>query len=127
MTAASWMQEYDLAASLGADIQSDMNEKDRLAKSGANSARVQAGIRKKVDQLQSDVARLTKSLGDMERRPMDFKIGEGELNRRRGLLSQLRRTLEGHLKAATGEGASNAAKRYVGAGVFLPPAFTYRV
>jgi hypothetical protein len=47
MAAQGWVQEYDLAAALAIEIQGECNERDRLNKSGQNSARVQSSIRKK--------------------------------------------------------------------------------
>ena len=97
-----------MCAATIADAQSELNEKDRLSKSGANTAKLSRSVRQKIDQIHGDLASLASTLAEIEKKPSDYRIGEGEVNRRRGMLTRLRNSYATVQGNASGE---NSAKR----------------
>lgn len=59
---------YDLCQATVADAQTELNEKDRLAKMGGNTAKLSRSVRQKTEQIQGDIGNLTQTLAEMERR-----------------------------------------------------------
>ncbi len=59
---------YDLCQATVADAQTELNEKDRLAKMGGNTAKLSRSVRQKTEQIQGDLGNLTQTLAEMERR-----------------------------------------------------------
>jgi hypothetical protein len=57
------------------------------------------------------ITRLERSLANMERAPMKFKIGEGEINRRKGLLTSVRTDSDRLESDLNGGGSSGRAAR----------------
>jgi hypothetical protein len=99
---------YDLCSSTIADAQSEISEKDKLSKTNANTAKLSRSIRQKIDQIAGDVTSLSSTLAEMERRPSDYRIGEGEVNRRRGMLVQLKNNFERLKNNSQGNDAKKA-------------------
>eukprot|EP00455_Lapot_gusevi_P021116 TRINITY_DN2220_c0_g1_i10.p1 TRINITY_DN2220_c0_g1~~TRINITY_DN2220_c0_g1_i10.p1 ORF type:complete len:237 (+),score=60.02 TRINITY_DN2220_c0_g1_i10:110-820(+) len=100
VVSADWVQLYEHCSSIAREVEADLREKDRAK--GGNTAKLQRQIRQKMSQLTEDVDKLDRALSKMERKPMDYKIGEGEANRRRGILTQLKSTVKNLERQVTG-------------------------
>jgi len=88
--AAEWMRLYNTLEGAMAEAQNDFND----AQQRGIGNRQKRSINKKLTESFDNIARLERNLANMERNPMRFKIGEGEVNRRKGMLAAMRAQAE---------------------------------
>lgn len=85
--AAEWLRIYQQVEGAMEEATNELND---AAGQRAMGNRQKRAINKRVSESRESVARLERSLAAMERAPMRFKIGEGEIARRKGLLASVR-------------------------------------
>lgn len=108
--AAEWMRVFEQVEGVQEECRNDIN--DAQARGLGN--RMKRQMAKKIDDSRDRLNRLERSLREMERNPMRFRIGDGELNRRKGLLASLRSIndqLEDQLTHNDGRLAGNLARK----------------
>lgn len=118
--ASDWAQLSDFCSGLVATIQSDLSDRNM---SGAALIRVQSSARNKckyfcfglflslVDQLAGDIDTLSRRLGDMEKRPSDYKLTENDVGKRKAKLNDLKFNYDRLCKMVTdGQGG---ARKYI--------------
>ena len=93
MTASEWLDLYKEATVRCDQIQNLLHEKLKREKEHASTARVKSQIRKKIATSREDYKTLEQALETMEDAPQDFRIGGGEIGRRRGMIGNMDRQL----------------------------------
>jgi syntaxin 8 len=91
LTAAEWLSSFEATNGVVDLLSNEVNEAGN--RPGGATARDKRNASKKLQTARDDLDRLERTLGQMETAPATFKIGEGEVVRRRGLLSQLKSSL----------------------------------
>lgn len=73
------------------------------------TARQKRQLTKRINDCKDQLSRLELSLQLFETNPIKFKIGDGEIQRRRGLLAQVRTNVQRVDEAASGRGAGSSS------------------
>jgi len=112
MSAQDWWTLYEQTEQTLNQLAHDLHEQQ--SKSSTASVREKRTTHTKLRSAKDDVSTLERTLNRMEDNPGDFKIGDGELTRRRGLLTALK-----NLYTSVEDGTSNSKTKrelFTGAG-----------
>jgi len=87
---STWMRLFEELESEQEQMRNEIND----AQSGRSSmgTRQKRQLAKKVNECEDSLLQLERSLASMERNPLKFQIGDGEVQRRKGMLAMARNT-----------------------------------
>jgi len=92
-----WLLIYERTdealAGVATDYRNYFNSTQSTSSSETQTTKERRILQRRVTQCRTDVTKLERMLTNMEAQPLAYKIGEGELTRRRGLLANLKTRL----------------------------------
>lgn len=105
---SDWLRLHDVTANALEVLASEVREADKLR--GGLSVRDKMKAGKKLDDAKREVGRLSHALEKIAEDPLKYRIGEGELGRRRGLLDKLARSIQATEGLIEGSGNKRARR-----------------
>jgi len=88
--ANEWLELHEQTDGALQGLSSDIRETQKTSASGGSAPKEKRIIARRLGQAKTDIDKLERSLIKMEAQPIAYKIGEGELSRRRQMLSSIR-------------------------------------
>jgi len=89
--AAEWLKLFDAVNRDAEQLASEAREHE---KRGGPTTRARMQLQKKLEHVRQDVSQLNKSLNSIAEDPMRYRIGEGEVARRQGLMTNVQKLLD---------------------------------
>lgn len=105
---SDWLRLHDVTANALEVLASEVREADKLR--GGLSVRDKMKANKKLDDAKREVSRLSRALEKIAEDPLKYRIGEGELNRRRGLIDKLTYSIQSTEGLVEGSGAKRSRR-----------------
>mmetsp|Transcript_16502 Transcript_16502/g.24629 ORF Transcript_16502/g.24629 Transcript_16502/m.24629 type:complete len:251 (+) Transcript_16502:54-806(+) len=85
-----WLKDYDRLDRLANEVQADINERNRLLRGNVNNTqKISTSIRRKLNQLNTEITTLEEDLMRMSEQPAAWHITKNEIHRREDMLNNL--------------------------------------